>query len=349
MAERLMQNHLFKALNQHTRMVELYKRKYSEDRKTRDGKRDWRTYEQRLALRIKMASNELEPIAKEAYSMIDTAKGTMGRPEKVPVYKKVMLLLLKDIFQLSNRKMANLLAMFTALTGIDISYKTVERIYSDELARMVINNMFMIMVKGKSIENADTSGDGTGYSLTVTRHYRNEREKELKSISKTEGHNSTKANGNNGKKRLFVRSFALMDLDTRMYIGYGTSMKSEKEAFLKAKDMAERIGVSINSIRLDKYFSGQSITEVFDKSTTIYIIPKSNATIRGSPEWKRIVRSFVDDQLSHLKEYYKRNSSESGFSGDKRLCGWKIWQKRDDRIDTSLMCKGVWHNLMLLG
>jgi hypothetical protein len=41
--------------------------------------------------------------------------------------------------------------------------------------------------------------------------------------------------------------------------------------------------------------------------------------------------------------------SESGFSADKRCDGWKIWQKRNDRIETATMCKGVWHNLLWLG
>ena len=218
-----------------------------------------------------------------------------------------------------------------------------ERIYSDDLARMVIHNMFMIMVKRKGIKNANTSGDGTGYSLSVTKHYRNERELELKKVNKTGKNEKRKT-----KRKLFVYAFALMDLDTWMYIGYGTSLKSEKEAFLHAKNMAGSIGVFINSTRLDRYYSHQSITKEFDRETKIYIIPKKNASIRGSPQWKRIIKSFVNDEFSHLNEYYKRNNSESGFSADKRLCGWKIWQKLPDRIDTALMCKGIWHNLTWL-
>ena len=95
-----------------------------------------------------------------------------------------MILLLKDIFQLSNRKMANFLSFFTVLTDIDISYKTVERTYSDELIKLTIHNMFQILVKNKRIKKADTTGDGTGYSLTITKHYRKEREKEFKESTK---------------------------------------------------------------------------------------------------------------------------------------------------------------------
>jgi len=335
-----MQNHLYKALQEHERIVEIYKRDYAK----KPDKRDWRTYEQRLALRIKTAAKEIKPVVHEAYSLIHVRRKGPGSPEKVSTEKKVFLLLLKDIFQLSNRKMANLLAMFTALTDIDISYKTVERCYSDPLARMTIHNMFVILTERKGIKEADTSGDGTGYSLTITRHYRTVREKELKDMKK-EG---SEKKSEKGKKRLFVRAFALRDLDTGLYIGFGTSMKSEKEAFDEALKMTREMGITINSSRLDKLYSHQSITKKFGKDTTLYIIPKKNATIRGSPEWKRMIRRFVDDQIGFLREYYKRNNSESDFSRDKRMCGWTIVQKKDERIDTALFCKGVWHNLMLM-
>jgi transposase len=344
MGKRLMQNHLYKALENHKHVVSYYQREVAQ----KEDKRDWRTYEQRVARRMKMAAQEIEPVVKEAASLIQAVKTGPGRPEKISVEQKVLILLLKDIFQLSNRKMTNMLDMFTVMTGVDISYKTVERCYSDELARMVIHNMFMILVKRKGIKEADTSGDGTGYSLTVTKHYRNKREKELRKLKDGEKSKKTEKKAKKGR-RLFVYAFALMDLDTRMYIGYGTSLSSEKEAFRKARDMAQAIGIAINSARLDKYYSHQSITKEFGKETVLYLIPKSNATIRGSPEWKRIIRNFITDPVGHLVEYLQRNNSESGFSEDKKLCGWKVWQRRIERIDTSLLCKGVWHNLMWLG
>lgn len=335
---RLTQKQLDKTLRQLDYIVKVYKKKYSKDEK-----RDWRTYEQRLARRMKIAAKELEPVVEEAFSMIDVSKSKRGRPPKIPTTKKVVILLLKRIFQLSNRKMANLLMFFTLLTGIDISYKTIERAYSDPLVRMTIHNMFVILTRRKGIENADVSGDGTGYSLTVTKHYRNEsRERGVK-----EGKEYKDEKGK--KKKAFVYAFGLMDLDTGMYIGYGVSMKSEKEAFRRAKDMMRKIGISVKSARLDKYYSYQSIIDEFDPDTKIYIIPKKNATIKGLPGWKKIIKNFIFNTFPHLSEYYRRNNSESGISTDKRMCGWKIWQKREERIDTALLCTGVWHNLMLLG
>ena len=120
----------------------------------------------------------------------------LGRPPKLPVVKRVLILLLKDIFQLSNRKMATLLPFFKALNDVEISYKTVERIYSDKIVHMVLHNMHQILVADKKIESTNSCGDGTGYSLSVTKHYRNEREKDLKNKRKS---NQTKQQNDKSK------------------------------------------------------------------------------------------------------------------------------------------------------
>ena len=42
-------------------------------------------------------------------------------------------------------------------------------------------------------------------------------------------------------------------------------------------------------------------------------------------------------------EYHCRS-----FGVDKKLFGWKVSQKRYDRIDNALFCRCVWHNLFYL-
>ncbi|EQD55513.1 ISA1214-6 transposase, partial [mine drainage metagenome] len=87
----------------------------------------------------------------------------------------------------------------------------------------------------------------------------------------------------------------------------------------------------------------------FGCNTKFYILPKKNTTINGKEKWHDIWRSLMENSMTFLKEYYKRESSESGFASDKKSDGWQVWQKRDDRIMTSVMCKGIWHDLLLLG
>jgi transposase len=52
------------------------------------------------------------------------------------------------------------------LSGIDVSYKTVERLYSDEEVIMALHNLHVLILIKKGVEKSvDASGDGTGYSL----------------------------------------------------------------------------------------------------------------------------------------------------------------------------------------
>jgi len=306
-------------------LVEHYREKYSVEREI-----NWSTYEREYSERLKAAVNEMRSIAEEANYLLLLNLKCIGKPTETPYVDKVLMLLLKDIFKVSNRKMANFLSVFSPFTKVSASYKTVERLYSDPIISMIVHNMFVVIIDRKGIKHANITGDGTGYSLTVTKHYSTNVRKE-------------------DKERTFVYSFAFMDLDTHIYVGYGTGLRSEKEAFNNAKTMMQGFGIEVDSVRLDRYYSHQSILAEFEKNTKIYILPKSNTTINGSKKWHEIWKSMMYDTTSYLGEYYKRENSESGFSGDKRSNDWKIWQRRDDRISTSLMCKGLWHNLLWYG
>lgn len=302
-------------------------------------KRDWRTYEQRLAERVKTAIAELEPLIDEAIESIKTVRrGRRGRKPELSLKQKTIFLLTKHLVGKSNREMSLMVVIFSMLSGIDVSYKTVERLYSDEGVLMVLHNMHSLLLKRKGVNQANCSGNGTGYSLAIGEHY-------ATMVRKRKG-----GAKRSGKRRRFVYSFKLMDLDSRMYIAHGTSFKSEEEAFSKAIEMAVETGMT--SVRLDKYYSGQRYVKLLGQkfgNVVVYLIPKKNATVRGPWEWKQMLKRFVRDTPGYLHEYFKRNQSESGFSEDKRRFGWKVAQKREDRIDTANFCTMIWHNLFWLG
>jgi transposase len=76
------------------------------------------------------------------------------------------------------------------------------------------------------VTNSDATGDGTGYSLTVKKNYESHAQK-LKYMAKENPDYRKDANGSRiHKKRLFAYSFAKMDLETRLYIAFRSSMKS---------------------------------------------------------------------------------------------------------------------------
>ena len=294
---------------------------------------DWVKYERKYAQQIRYVAKELNFLIKDAMSLIGIKTSNIGRKSKLSLQQKIVALLLKSIFGKHNRPMAGLLTLFGVFVGMDISYKTIERLYSDEFVRMTLHNMFVMTVKRRCRKEIDATGDGTGYSLTVTKHYRTQGAKE--------------------GSRDFVYSFNMMDINTQLYVSYGSGITSEKEAFKNAIKMLETVlkktGIILRSARLDRYYSYQSALEYFDDKTILYILPKSNTGINGSSRWRKIWRRLMKDPLSYLVEYYRRENSESGFSVDKRMFGWKVWQRKDDRIDTAITCIAVLHNLFRMG
>jgi transposase len=110
--------------------------------------------------------------------------------------------------------------------------------------------------------------------------------------------------------------------------------------------MVDSIDITIDSARLDRYYSQPSVVDRFGNAR-VYILPKRNSTFKGSWKWKRLMEAFVKDTISYLGQYYLRNNSESGFSVDKRWFGWTVEQRREDRIETAIACTNIWHNLVV--
>ncbi len=320
-------------------------REYKEERPEKE--RNWRTYEQRVAERLKTAFKELKPLVHEAASSIQFVSGeTRGAKPILNVEQRTLAVLIKHLVGKSNRSMAAMFVIFSLLSNIDVSYKTVERFYSDPEVIAVLYNLHALILKKKGIEDVDGAGDGTGYSLTVKTHYASAAQKLKDKIKDADTQNKEH------KKKLFVYSFNLIDIKTRMYVAFGTSFKSEKDAFEKALQMAKETGILTISIRLDKYYSAEAYVKLCQDylgKVKTFIIPKSNIATLGIGDWSRMIYHFTKNTKDFLEEYFQRNQSESGIAEDKKRTGWKLGQKRPDRIETANMLTSLWHNLYWLG
>jgi len=313
--------------------------------------RDGRTYEQRLARRLQTAFKELKPLVHKAVKSLNIMSGEVrGAKPLLTLEQKVLALLLKHLIGKSNGNMSFMLVIFSWLTNVSVSYKMIERLYSDQEVILVLHNLHILILRKKGVKEADCGGDGTGYGLTIKKHYATEAQKLKEKIKVVNGQNKKNRKSKKKKKALFVYDFAMIDLRTRMYVAYGMSFKSEKKAFLQAIKMLKETGVNINSLRLDKYYQ-QSYVKFLEGElgkVKFYIILKKNATVKGSWEWKRMLHRFVNDTEAFLKEYFRRNQSESGFSEDKKRTGWRLGQKKPERVNTANVLTHLWHNLYWL-
>ena len=64
-----------------------------------------------------------------------------------------------------------------------------------------------------------------------------------------------------------------MDLKSRPYIAFGSSMKSEREAYERAMNLLAIIGMHMDSIRLDRYHSSPSYKGKLGR-TKGFVIPR---------------------------------------------------------------------------
>jgi transposase len=121
---------------------------------------------------------------------------------------------------------------------------------------------------------------------------------------------------------------------------------SEWDAFSKAVAMLRRIGATIKSLRLDKYFSTRKVIRMFDRSVSLFLIPKKNIARIGA--WADILTRMMASPVDFLSEYYHRNICESGFSADKGRFGSIVRQRREVRQQTALFSNALFHNIYVI-
>ena len=270
---------------------------------------------------VKERLEKLPEYIEKAASMI-TVQKKRGPDKELDLTERTTLLLFAKLMRKSNRDMEDMLILLSPLFSKPVSYKTIERLYSDEDVRMVLHNLFVLLLDDEGV-SGNMSGDGTGYTLTVSKHYASSPKK---------------------KSKDYRYAFRLMDIDTGMYVGVGYSSVSEMRAFHDAMEMAKRTEIRIDTLRLDRYYSSRKILKLFGEEVSVFVIPKKNIATIGI-EWSRVIKRIIMDPVSYLKDYFMRNLSETGYSSDKGRFGGIIRQKREERQSMAMLAIGFLHNM----
>lgn len=288
-----------------------------EGRKSKCSSTEWERTRKKVNERLK----RLYSFVEEAVGSIHIAK-RRGRPKKLDLEKRTILFLFTKMIGKSNRVTEELLEFFEPFFGFKVNYKYIERLYSDEQVDLALHNVFYLLLSCEGV-SGEFAGDGTGYSLLITTHYRSNPKKRAKD---------------------YTYAFRMIDVVTGMYVACGYSSRSEMEAFKKALAMLSDRGISIDSISLDKYYSSRKVLDLFHKRTAVFLIPKDNIAKIGA-RWARIIKRIITDPVKYLETYFKRNLSETGFSADKRRFGWILPQKRRDRQEMAMFAIALLHNI----
>ncbi len=153
-------------------------------RKENEEGEDGGPYERRERERKKIVKRlqKFPEMVEKAVSQLEVDRPDRGRKRKLDPEQKIMLFLFALLTQKSNRDMEAILSLLGPAFGVDVSYKTIERLYSDEEVKMVLHNLFLFLIDKEDVPG-DFSGDGTDYSLQAGKNCRSESEKGREKVS----------------------------------------------------------------------------------------------------------------------------------------------------------------------
>ena len=123
---------------------EIRRKKYRLDYPWKE--REWGTYEQEFSQRIKTAMKDLEPLIDKVVSTIRIIH-CPRYTHSMSLQQRLKLLMIRQLVWESNRMFAIMLGIFSMVLCIDASYRTVERLYSDEEIALAVHNPHMLILK----------------------------------------------------------------------------------------------------------------------------------------------------------------------------------------------------------
>jgi transposase len=130
------------------------------------------------------------------------------------------------------------------ISGIGASYRAVEGLYSDGLVMMALRNLHVPLLKKKGITQSDVT-NGTDYSLTVKNLMRRNlrikpRRTEMKAMIRASNQRKRE-----GHLLILLGRWALK----KMYMSFGSGVKSGKEAFDGAMSFLKTVDVMLKGVR----------------------------------------------------------------------------------------------------
>ena len=109
-------------------------------------------YEKEFKFRFQKAMRELPLMIEKAILNLHFYRGRGDKPS-LKIDQKLRLLLISQLAGKSNRMMAYMTKLFAVITGIDRSYKTIERLYSDNEVEIALILSLYLSIFGQSNNN----------------------------------------------------------------------------------------------------------------------------------------------------------------------------------------------------
>ena len=138
-----------KAIRKRVKDLKKIIKKYKKEHPKKD--RNYAEYERKFKRRLKKAIRNLDKLISESIRRMKIFYRNKDR-HSLSLRKRIRLILVKELTEKGNRKTANTLELFSMLGGTDISYKTVERLYSDSILELALFNLLILSLKKRGVK-----------------------------------------------------------------------------------------------------------------------------------------------------------------------------------------------------
>ena len=141
---KLWENHIHDKLRELEKyLLEKYKKEHPQK------ETDYAEYEKEFKRRFKNAMKEMPSLIEKAAVNLKFYRGKGDKPS-FNIDQRLRLLLISQLAGKSNRMMAYMTELFSVITGINKSYKTIERLYSDKEIEIALFNLWILLLKRKN-------------------------------------------------------------------------------------------------------------------------------------------------------------------------------------------------------
>src|SRR3989338_4910228 len=118
------------------------RKQIKEESKDSNNSTEW----ERKREQVKQRLNKLPEYIEKAASMINVEK-TRGPEKDLSLVQRTTLLLFTKLMGKSNRGMEEAVILLQPFFGVQVGYKTIERLYSDEEVKLVLHNLFILLLQ----------------------------------------------------------------------------------------------------------------------------------------------------------------------------------------------------------
>ena len=141
---KLWENHIHDKLRELEKyLLEKYKKEHPQK------ETDYAEYEKEFKRRFKNAMKEMPSLIEKAAVNLKFYRRKGDKPS-LNIDQRLRLLLISQLAGKSNRMMAYMTELFSVITGINKSYKTIERLYSDKEIEIALFNLWILLLKRKN-------------------------------------------------------------------------------------------------------------------------------------------------------------------------------------------------------